>query len=52
MLQVQPEAAGGFMSGPVPVLIAQAVQKTVPIQFHAIGTVEAFSTVGEVAYRG
>ena len=40
-----PEAAGGFMSGPVPVLIAQAVQKTVPIQLHAIGTVEAYSTV-------
>ncbi len=33
------------MSGPVPVLIAQAVQKTVPIQLHAIGTVEAYSTV-------
>src|SRR5439155_10527546 len=40
-----PEAHGGFMSGPVPVLIAQAVQKTVPIQLHAIGTVEAYSTV-------
>jgi membrane fusion protein, multidrug efflux system len=40
-----PEAGGGFMSGPVPVLIAQAVQKTVPIQLHAIGTVEAYSTV-------
>jgi multidrug efflux system membrane fusion protein len=37
--------AGGFMSGPVPVLIAQAVRKTVPIQLHAIGTVEAYSTV-------
>jgi membrane fusion protein, multidrug efflux system len=36
---------GGFMSGPVPVLIAQAVRKTVPIQLHAIGTVEAYSTV-------
>ena len=33
------------MSGPVPVLIAQAVRKTVPIQLRAIGTVEAFSTV-------
>jgi multidrug efflux system membrane fusion protein len=41
----KPEAGGGFMSGPVPVLIAQAVQKTVPIQLHAIGTVEAYSTV-------
>ena len=40
-----PEAGGGFMSGPVPVLIAQAVRKTVPIQLHAIGTVEAYSTV-------
>jgi multidrug efflux system membrane fusion protein len=40
-----PEAGGGFMSGPVPVLIAQAVQRTVPIQLHAIGTVEAYSTV-------
>jgi len=40
-----PEAGGRFMSGPVPVLIAQAVQKTVPIQLHAIGTVEAYSTV-------
>ena len=36
---------GGFMSGPVPVLIAQAVEKTVPIQLNAIGTVEAYSTV-------
>jgi multidrug efflux system membrane fusion protein len=33
------------MSGPVPVLIAQAVLKTVPVQLHAIGTVEAYSTV-------
>jgi len=33
------------MSGPVPVLIAQAMRKTVPIQLHAIGTVEAYSTV-------
>ena len=33
------------MSGPVPVLIAQAVEKTVPIQLNAIGTVEAYSTV-------
>jgi len=38
-------AGGGFMNGPVPVLIAQAVMKTVPIQLHAIGTVEAYSTV-------
>jgi membrane fusion protein, multidrug efflux system len=37
--------AGGFMGGPVPVLIAQAVRKTVPIELHAIGTVEAYSTV-------
>jgi len=40
-----PQAGGGFMSGPVPVLIAQAMRKTVPIQLHAIGTVEAYSTV-------
>jgi multidrug efflux system membrane fusion protein len=40
-----PDAGGGFMSGPVPVLIAQAVRKTVPIQLHAILTVEAYSTV-------
>lgn len=40
-----PQAGGGFMSGPVPVLIAQAVRRTVPIQLHAIGTVEAYSTV-------
>lgn len=40
-----PPGGGGFMSGPVPVLIAQAVLKTVPIQLHAIGTVEAYSTV-------
>jgi membrane fusion protein, multidrug efflux system len=40
-----PATGGGFMSGPVPVLIAQAVRKTVPIQLHAIGTVEAYSTV-------
>ncbi|MGB6563541.1 MAG: biotin/lipoyl-binding protein, partial [Candidatus Binataceae bacterium] len=40
-----PDAAGGFMTGPVPVLIAQAIQKTVPIELHAIGTVEAYSTV-------
>jgi membrane fusion protein, multidrug efflux system len=40
-----PDTAGGFMSGPVPVLIAQAIQKTVPIELHAIGTVEAYSTV-------
>jgi membrane fusion protein, multidrug efflux system len=33
------------MSGPVPVLTAQAVEKTVPIQLRAIGTVEAYSTV-------
>ena len=33
------------MRGPVPVLVAQVVQKTVPIQLHAIGTVEAYSTV-------
>ena len=36
---------GGFMGGPVPVLIAQAVEKTVPIQLNAIGSVEAYSTV-------
>jgi multidrug efflux system membrane fusion protein len=40
-----PPGGGGFMSGPVPVLIAQAVMKTVPIQLHAIGTIEAYSTV-------
>jgi membrane fusion protein, multidrug efflux system len=40
-----PPGGGGFMSGPVPVLISQAVLKTVPIQLHAIGTVEAYSTV-------
>ena len=40
-----PPAGAGFMSGPVPVLIAQAVEKTVPIQLRAIGTVEAYSTV-------
>ena len=33
------------MGGPVPVLIAQAVEKTVPIQLNAIGSVEAYSTV-------
>lgn len=33
------------MRGPVPVTVAQAVRKTVPIQLHAIGTVEAHSTV-------
>ncbi|MGH7914036.1 MAG: efflux RND transporter periplasmic adaptor subunit, partial [Candidatus Binataceae bacterium] len=33
------------MSGAVPVLVAHAIQKTVPIQLHAIGTVEAYSTV-------
>ncbi len=33
------------MSGPVPVLVAQAVERTVPIQLKAIGTVEAYSTV-------
>jgi multidrug efflux system membrane fusion protein len=35
----------GFMRGPVPVMVAQVVQKTVPIQLHAIGTVESYSTV-------
>jgi membrane fusion protein, multidrug efflux system len=35
----------GFMRGPVPVMVAQAIQKTVPIEVHAIGTVEAYSTV-------
>ena len=40
-----PPGGGGFMSGPVPVLIAQAVMKTVPIQLQAIGTIEAYSTV-------
>lgn len=33
------------MGGPVPVLVAQAIQRTVPIQLQAIGTVEAYSTV-------
>lgn len=35
----------GFMHGPVPVTVAKVVQKTVPTQVHAIGTVEAYSTV-------
>lgn len=33
------------MRGPVPVLAARVIQKTVPIQLEAIGTVEAYSTV-------
>ncbi len=33
------------MHAPVPVLVARVVQKTVPIQLQAIGTVEAYSTV-------
>jgi membrane fusion protein, multidrug efflux system len=41
----KPQAETGFMRGPVPVLVAQVVQKTVPIQLRAIGTVEAYSTV-------
>jgi multidrug efflux system membrane fusion protein len=41
----KPDAAGGFMGGPVPVLIAQVVRKTVPLELHAIGTVEAYSSV-------
>jgi multidrug efflux system membrane fusion protein len=40
-----PPGGGGFMSGPVPVMIAHAELKTVPIQLHAIGTIEAYSTV-------
>jgi multidrug efflux system membrane fusion protein len=41
----KPDAAAGFMGGPVPVLIAQVVRKTVPLELHAIGTVEAYSSV-------
>lgn len=41
----KPDAAAGFTGGPVPVLVAQAIQRTVPIQLQAIGTVEAYSTV-------
>jgi membrane fusion protein, multidrug efflux system len=35
----------GFMHGPVPVTVAKVVQKTVPTELDAIGTVEAYSTV-------
>lgn len=34
-----------FMRGPVPVTVAQVLEKTVPTELHAIGTVEAYSTV-------
>lgn len=33
------------MNAPVPVTVSKAVQKDVPIQLHAIGNVEAYSTV-------
>lgn len=38
-------AAGGRAREAVPVLVATAVQKTVPIQLRAVGNVEAYSTV-------
>jgi multidrug efflux system membrane fusion protein len=37
--------AGGRGDAPVPVLVAKAVQKNVPVEAEVIGTVEAFSTV-------
>ena len=40
------EGAQGFGGrGPVPVLVAKAVRRTVAQRLHAIGRVEAFSTV-------
>ena len=36
---------GGANSGPVPVLVANATQRDVPIQLSAVGTVEAYTTV-------
>jgi membrane fusion protein, multidrug efflux system len=43
--KTKPGAEAGFMRGPVPVLVAEVIQKTMPIQLRAIGTVEAYSTV-------
>ena len=47
--QRQGRAAGGGGRGPgreaVPVLVATAVQKSVPIQLRAVGNVEAYTTV-------
>ncbi|MBI2991590.1 MAG: efflux RND transporter periplasmic adaptor subunit, partial [Deltaproteobacteria bacterium] len=40
----KPERRGGARRA-VPVLVAQAVQKSIPVQLRAVGTVEAFSTV-------
>jgi len=41
--QVAPQAAPADMA--VPVTVATVLQKTVPVEVHAIGNVEAFSTV-------
>src|SRR5207245_6599136 len=35
----------GGPAGPVPVTVASAVQKSMPIEIRVIGTVEAYSTV-------
>jgi membrane fusion protein, multidrug efflux system len=37
--------AAAMMGGPVPVTTGEAVQKTVPVEIHAIGNGEAYSTV-------
>lgn len=39
------KSAQTMKKGPVPVTVAAAVQKAVPIQEHAIGNVEAYSTI-------
>src|SRR5712692_10620060 len=38
-------APSGMAQGPVAVLVAPVVEKTVPNQLHEVGTVEAYSTV-------
>ncbi|HEY6434658.1 MAG TPA: efflux RND transporter periplasmic adaptor subunit, partial [Acetobacteraceae bacterium] len=40
-----PQGAGRFAAGPVPVLVATATTKDVPIYLDGLGTVQAFNTV-------
>jgi len=39
------EKSGKSISSPVPVIVADVIQKTVPVQLRAIGNVQAYSTI-------
>jgi multidrug efflux system membrane fusion protein len=39
------EKSGKSISSPVPVIVADVIQKAIPVQLRAIGNVQAYSTI-------